>query len=87
MIREMHNLFTIARMQHLDSNIPSNISCASICSQILRFARTSSNINTFVTLPNCFKENTKQGSKHRSIIYMLNKILDKNFTVFNVKQQ
>ena len=76
---------SIVHMPHLDSNIPSNICYASIGFKVLRFARNSSDINTFVTLSNClWKRMQKQGSKHRSIIYMLSKIFGKNFTVFNI---
>ena len=76
---------SIVHMPHLDSNIPSNIYYASIGFKVLRFDRNSSDINTFLTLSNClWKRMQKQGSKHRSIIYMLSKIFGKNFTVFNV---
>ena len=37
-------------MPHLDSNIPLNIYCASKSFEVLRFTRTTSDINTFVTL-------------------------------------
>ena len=64
--REMHSFFPIVRMQHLDSNIPWNICYASIGSKILRFARTTLDINTFITLCNCFlKTMQKQENKHR----------------------
>ena len=39
-------------MPHLDSNIPSNICYVSIGSEILRFARTTSDINTLLKLAN-----------------------------------
>ena len=65
--------FPIIRMSCLDSNIPSNVYYASIGSEILRFARTTSDENIFVTLSNpVLKRMHKQGSKYRSIIYMLN---------------
>ena len=44
---------SIVHMPHLDSNIPSNIYYASIGFKVLRFARNSSDINTFLTLSNC----------------------------------
>ena len=44
--------FFIVCMQNLDSNILSNVYYASICSEILRFDRATSDMNTFVTLPN-----------------------------------
>ena len=72
-------------MPHLDSNIPSNIYDASIGSEILRFARTTSDKITFVTLSNRLLERMKkQGRKHRSIISMLNKIFGKQFTIINL---
>ena len=40
--------FSIVGMPHLDSYIRSNIYYASIASEILRFSRTTSDINTFV---------------------------------------
>ena len=47
--------------------------------------KPTSNINTFLTLPDCLlKKIQKQGSKQRPIISMLNKILAKHFTVFNI---
>ena len=67
-------------MPHMNSNIPSNIYYASIDS-----SRTTSDINTFITLSNCLlKRIQKQGSKHKSITSILNKIFGKHFTVFNV---
>ena len=54
-------------MPHLDSNIPSKIYDAPIGSEILRFARINSDINTFTTLSNrLLKRMKKQGRKHRS---------------------
>ena len=77
--------FSIAHMPHLDSNNPSNIYYASIDSKMLRFARSTLDINTFVTLSNhILTRMQKQGSKHRSIIFKLNKIFGKHFTVFNI---
>ena len=53
MIREMHSLFhSLVRIPHLDSNVPSNISYAFMGSEVLKFARTTLNINNFVTLSN-----------------------------------
>ena len=40
------------RMPHLDSNVPSNVYKESIGFEILRFARTMSDSNTFITLSN-----------------------------------
>ena len=52
--------FSIAHMPHLDSNIPSNIYYVSIGSEILRFATTQLDINTFVnTCQSYFKENAE----------------------------
>ena len=52
MKREMHfHLYTF-RILQLDSNIPLSIDYASIVSEILKFARTASDINTFATLSN-----------------------------------
>ena len=65
--------------------IPSTIYYASIDYKILRFNRTTSDMNTFVTLSNLLlKRMQKHGSKHRSIISILNKIFGKNFTVLKV---
>ena len=41
--------FSIGRMSQLDSKIPSNIYYVSIGSEIFKFSRTTSDINTFVT--------------------------------------
>ena len=72
-------------MPNLDSNIPSNIYDARIGSEILRFARINSDINTFTTLSNrLLKRMKKQGRKHRSIISMLNKIFGKQFAIINI---
>ena len=72
-------------MPQFDSNITWNIYCASIGSEILKFARTISDMNTFVTLSNrLLKMMQKQESKYRSITSMLNKVFGKHFTVFNV---
>ena len=82
----MHSLFhSLVHMPHLGSNIPSNIYYASIGSEVSKFARTTSNINNFVTLSNrLLKKMQKEGSKHRSTISMLHKIFGKRFTVFNI---
>ena len=42
--------FSIVFMPHLDSNISSNIYYVSITSEILRFATTTSDSNTFIIL-------------------------------------
>ena len=69
----------------MDSNIPSNIYYQSIGSEILRFGRTTLEINTFVTLSICLlKRMQKQRRKHRSMVSMLNKIFSQHFTVFKV---
>ena len=53
-------------------------------SEILRFVRTTWDINTFVTFFNHLsKRIQKQGSKHRSILSMLNEIFGKHFIGFN----
>ena len=44
------SLFSFGCMPHLDSNIQENLSYASIGSETLRFARTTSNKNTFQLL-------------------------------------
>ena len=77
--------FSIVFMPHFDSNIPSNIYYASIGSGILSFVKTTSDINTFVTLSNrLLKRMKKQGSKRRIIISMLNKSFGKHFSIFNL---
>ena len=76
--------FSSVHRPHLDCNSPSNIYYASISSKIFRFARTTLNINTSVTPSNhILTRMQKQGSKHRSIIFMLKKIFGKHFTVLN----
>ena len=70
-------------MPYLDNNIPSNIYCEFIGCEILRFARTTSDINCFVIHSNrLLKRMQKEGGKHRYIISMLNKI--KFSLVFNI---
>ena len=57
--------FYIAFMPHLDSNIPSNIYYTSIGSKISRFAKTTSDINTFTKLSSCLlKKMQKQTKKY-----------------------
>ena len=75
--------FPIVHLQHFGSNIPSNIYCASIGSEILRFARATSNIYTFKTI----QKIQKQGSKLRSIISTLNKITGKYSTFLQTQQK
>ena len=71
-------------MSHLESSIPSNINYAPIGAESLRFARTTSDSNIFIRLANqLLKRIQRWGSKHRSIIPMLKKILGKHFNVFN----
>ena len=73
-------------MLHLASNIPPNTYFASRGSEILRLARNTSDINTFVTFSNRYLQRMKgQEIKYRSIIFMLNKIISmKNFSVFDI---
>ena len=76
--------FSIVSLSHFDSNIPSNIYYASIRSETLGFCQNYFK-HIFATLCDCFlKRIQKQGSKKRSTIYLLNKVLDKNFAVFKV---
>ena len=83
MVREIHSLFLLFLCQIC--NFLSNVYYASIGSETLRFDRTASDMNTFVTLPNrLLKTMQKQQNKHRSIISRLSKIFDKNSTVCNV---
>ena len=81
-------------MPYLDSNIPSSIYHAFIGSKSLGVAKTTSKINTFIALSVFFifihfiiihlsKRIQKEGSKHRFIRSILNKIFCKNFTIFN----
>lgn len=73
-------------MAHLDRYIQSNIYYAYEGSEIFRFARTTSDINTLVTLSNyALKRTQKQGEVNiRSMISILNKIFDIHLTVFKV---
>ena len=41
-------------MSQLDSNIPSNIYYGSLESEIISFARTTTDSNTFITIANQF---------------------------------
>ena len=80
----MHS-FVLCCISHLDSNISSNIYYESIGFDIIKFVRTNSDVDTFVTLPSCLlKKIQKQEIKHRSIMSMSNKIFGKYITVFNV---
>ena len=54
--------FSIVLMPHLGSNIPSNIYYSSMRSEILNFARLTSDRSTFVTLANQHWK-TMQGSR------------------------
>ena len=67
---------------YLDSNIPLDIYYASILSG--RFARTTSDINTFVTLSHRLLKKMQKQSKHRAIRSLLNGIFGKHVTLFNV---
>ena len=71
-------------MPHLDSNILSNIYYVSLASQVSRFARNTFGSNTFITLVNqLIKRIQIRGNKHRFMITMLKKVIDKHFHVFN----
>ena len=48
-------------MPHLESNIPPNIYYASIGSEILRFVRTNSESNNFITIESTFQKNAETG--------------------------
>ena len=53
----------IIQMSYLESNIPSNIYYVSIGSEILRFAKTTSDSNNFITLATqIMKRMQKSGS-------------------------
>ena len=68
MIRQMHSLLII----HFGSNILSNICYVSTGFKILRFTRSISDINNFVTLFNCLLQGMhKQNNKHGAIKSML----------------
>ena len=72
-------------MPYLNGKISSNIYYTSVGSEVLRLARSTSDINVFVTLSNCLlKRIQEKGSKHRSMISMLNKIFGKDSTIFSV---
>lgn len=74
--------FSIARVPPLDRNIQLHNYYASIGSEILRFARTIFEKSIFIKLSNyLLKGKQKQESKERSIISMLNEIIEKRFTV------
>ena len=72
-------------MPHVDGNIPSIIYSTFVGSEIFRFARTTSDMNTTVTLSNRhLKRLQRKGTKKRSIISMLPKIFCKQVTVLEV---
>ena len=56
--------FSIVRMPHLDSNIPSNIYYVFIDSESLRFPRTTLDINTFVIISNRLLELMQKQEKN-----------------------
>ena len=63
MMRDVFS-FSIVCMPHFDCNVPLNIYYASISSGMLSFTKNTSDINTFVILPNrLLKRMKKQGSK------------------------
>ena len=73
--------FSIVRMFHSSINIPSDIYYSGIGSKILSFVRTTSYINSFVTISSfLLKEMQKQGSKYRFIISVLNKVFGRHYT-------
>ena len=73
--------FSIVRMFHSSINIPSDIYYSGIGSKILSFVRTTSYINSFVTISSfLLKGMQKQGSKYRFIISVLNKVFGKHYT-------
>ena len=75
MIRELYSLFAS----------PIIIYYASVGSEIVRNVINTLGRNTFVTLSTRLLERMqKQASKHRSIIFLLNKVFGKHFNVFNV---
>jgi len=70
-------------MPFLDSNIPSKIFYASVGSEILRIARTTSNLHDLVTRVNALLTRmAKQGSKHKQIASLINKLFGRHFNVF-----
>ena len=76
--------FYINRMPYLDNNIPSKTFYTSISSEIVRMARTTSELINMVTHANilliCMK---KQGNECTRIISLLKKIFEKHFKVFH----
>lgn len=52
--------FSVVRMPYLNRNIPSSIFYASIGSEVVRFARTTTDSNAFITLANKKNEETGQ---------------------------
>ena len=63
MTREMYFYFSIVYMPHWGSNIPSNIYYASMGSEVVRFAETTSDINTSVTLFSCLLKKNAETRK------------------------
>ena len=82
-IKETHFLFLLY-VSLIWTAAFHQINYTSTGSEIVRFARATSDIINFVTLFNHLLRMLKQGSKYRSIISMMNKIFGKHFTVFNV---
>ena len=75
--------FSIVRMPYLSSNMPSKIFYASVCSEILRLARTNTNSNSFVNAVTVLLNRMKnQGCKANKLIKVLNKMFGRHFIDF-----
>ena len=67
--------FYINYMSYLDSNIPSKIFCASISSEVLRIARTTTDLNNMIKrVSHYLIRMKKQGSEYTRIVSSLRKI-------------
>jgi len=75
--------FYINRVPFLESNIPSKIFYASVSSEILRIARTTSDLHNLIPRVNSLLHRMKtQGSECIQIISLLKKLYGKNLILF-----
>ena len=75
--------FSIVRMPYLESNIPSKMFYSAFGSEILRFARNTSDFNLFKVNTKCLIERMlKQGGKNSILNNVLRKLFGRHFDAF-----
>ena len=75
--------FSIVRMPYLESNIPSKMFYSAFGSEILRFARNTSDFNLFKVNTKCLVERMlKQGGKNSILNNVLRKLFGRHFDAF-----